>query len=42
MGGVGVGEAGLCGGIVGGRVSFVRYAFSQSNNACLLNLNLLI
>ena len=33
-----VGEEGVCGGIVGGRVRFVRYAFSQSKNARLLNL----
>ena len=30
------GEAGVCGGIVGGRVRFVWYAFFTIKNACLL------
>ena len=37
---VGVWEASVCGGIVGGRVHFVWYEFSQSKNACLLNLSI--
>ena len=38
MGGGGVvGEAGVCGKIVGGRVHYVRYAFFTIKNARLLN-----